>query len=321
MKINVIFDTSAYRNLTFNCTISEIEEKLRKIKMAEAKNGISVQLSIIVLTELLNHLSKNEQDLKERDNCLYGIIASILHGRNQTRIKYEFNYRPSLNNIVLFDIFGIIDEKEKIYNDSVLKVCYDITTERLKGKTIEQILAVPVITKSIEINYNNCIENRKNDVEVFTKIIRGFNPNVNLEKSKIGDQKFYKSLTKGSRKEKIFAKIMAETYLQGTVQFFKQYNLSVTPKHSKRFVEIYKTAIMNMQEFFKKFNSYANFTNDDKHKKIWNDINDSLLLMNSYIKDEKVILVTCDKKIKYEGSSFLHKMELNEYLAFLGKEL
>jgi hypothetical protein len=315
MKTNVIFDTSAYRNLTLKSTISEIEDKLKKIRMAEAEKGITVHLSIIVLTELLNHLSKNEKNLKERNDCLNGLIASIFHGRNQ--ILEIDKYKPSLNNIVLHDIFGINDEMEKFYNDSVLKACNEITTEILNGKTIEQIQDDIKIAVAIEINHKNCIENRKNDVEIFTKIIKGFNPDVNLEKSKIGNQEFYKSLTKGSGLNIKLSNVMAETYLQGTIQFFKQYNLSVTQNHTEKFIGIYKSAIMNMQEFFKKFNNDANFTNDYKHKEIWNDINDTHLLMNSYIKDEKVILVTHDKKMKYEESDIFQKMELNDYLRYL----
>ncbi|MBL0287322.1 MAG: hypothetical protein IPQ19_07885 [Bacteroidetes bacterium] len=74
----------------------------------------------------------------------------------------------------------------------------------------------------------------ENDVEIFTKIIKGFNPDVNLEKSKIGNQEFYKSLTKGSGLNIKLSNVMAETYLQGTIQFFKQYNLSVTQTILKR---------------------------------------------------------------------------------------
>ncbi|MBK9352521.1 MAG: hypothetical protein IPN09_00645 [Bacteroidetes bacterium] len=315
MKTNVIFDTNAYRNLTLKSTISEIEDKLKKIRMAEAEKGITVHLSIIVLTELLNHLSKNEQNLKKRNDCLNGLIASIFHGRNQ--ILEIDKYKPSLNNIVLQDVFGIIDEKEKFYNDCVIEVSNRIVIEILNSKTIEQIQDVLEIADAIEINHKNCIENRKNDVEIFTKIIKGFNPDVNLEKSKIGNQEFYKSLTKGSGLNIKLSNVMAETYLQGTIQFFKQYNLSVTQNHTEKFIGIYKSAIMNIQEFFKKFNNDANFTNDYKHKEIWNDINDTHLLMNSYIKDEKVILVTHDKKMKYEESDIFKKMELNEYLRYL----
>jgi hypothetical protein len=318
MKTNVIFDTSAYRNLTLNCSSSEIEERIKKIKNAENEKGITVYLSTIVLTELLNHLSNDEQNLEYRDNCLNGIVASIFHGRNQ--ILEIDKYKSSLNNIVLQDVFGIIDQKEKIYNYSVLNICNEITTKIQKGKTIEQIQDDSDIADAIEINHKNCIETRKNDVEIFTQIIKGFNPDVNLEKSKIGNQEFYKSLTNGSGLNIKLSNVMAETYLQGTIQFFKQYNLSVTQNHTEKFIGIYKSAIMNMQEFFKKFNNDANFTNDYKHKKIWNDINDTHLLMNSYIKDEKVILVTHDKKMKFETSENFQKMELNDYLKYLGCE-
>ena len=313
MKINVIFDTSAYRNLTLNSTISEIEEKLKKIRMAEAEKGINVHLSTIVLTELLNHLSKNEQNLKKRNDCLNGIIASIFHGRNQ--ILEIDKYKPSLNNIVLQDVFGIIDEKEKIYNYSVLNICNEITTKIQKGKTIEQIQDDIEIGNAIEINHRNCIETRINEFEIFTKIIKGFNPDVNLEKSEIGNKEFYKSLTKGQGKEKKFAEIMAKTYVDGTIQFFKQYNLSVTQNHSEKFIRIYKPAIINMQDFFTKFGAGTNLSHHKR--KIWNTINDTHLLMSSYIKDEKVILVTSDKKMKYEESDIFQKMELNAYLRYL----
>ncbi len=318
MKTNVIFDTCAYRNLTLNCSVSAIEEKLKHIKLAEAEKGITVHLSIIVLTELLNHLSKNEQDLNERDNCLNGIVASILHGRNQTGIKYDFKYRPSLNNIVLYDIFDIIDENEKIYNGSVLRGCDDITNGILKGKTIEQIKDNSEIANAIEINKMNCIYNRINEFEIFSQIIKGFNPNVNLEKSEIGEQKIYKSLTKGQGKEEKFALIMAKTYLHGTAQYFKKYNLSVSENEMKLFISIYKSAMKNMQDFFIKFNAGTKF--NDLNRDIWNTINDSHILMNCYVKNEKVILVTGDQKMKYETSANFQKMKIDEYLKILGTE-
>ena len=286
--------------------------------MAEVEKGTTIHLSIIVLTELLNHLSKHEQNLKERDDCLNGLIASILHGRNQNGVKYEFKYRPSLNNIVLHDIFGINDEMEKFYNDSVLKACNDITAEILRGKTIEQIQGYIKIGNAIEINHRNCIETRKNDVEIFTQIIKGFNPDINLEKSEIGNQEFYKSLTKGQGKEKKFAEIMAKTYLQGTVQFFKQYNLSVTKNHIEKFIEIYKPAVINMQDFYTKFGAGTNLS--DHNREIWNTINDTHLLMNCYFRDEKVILITSDRKMKYETSGYFQKMQLDEYFKILGAE-
>lgn len=315
MKTNVIFDTCAYRNLTLNCSISEIEKKLNKIRKAEAEKGIAVHLSTIVLTELLNHLSKDEQYLKERDACLNGLVASILHGRNQ---KEDIKYRPTLNNIVLHDIFDIIDDKEKFYNDGILKVSNDITNEMLNGRTIEKIQDDSEIANAIKINHKNCIENRINEFEIFTKIIKGFNPNVTLEKSEIGNQKFYKSLTKGLGKEKKFTAIMAKTYLQGTVQFFKQYNLSVTKNHIEKFIEIYKPAVINMQDFYTKFGAGTNLS--DHNREIWNTINDTHLLMNCYFRDEKVILITSDRKMKYETSGYFQKMQLDEYFKILGAE-
>jgi hypothetical protein len=42
--------------------------------------------------------------------------------------------------------------------------------------------------------------------------------------------------------------------------------------------------------------------------------------MNCYVKNEKVILVTGDQKMKYETSANFQKMKIDEYLKILGTE-
>lgn len=111
---------------------------------------------------------------------------------------------------------------------------------------------------------------------------------------------------------------MAKTYLHGTAQYFKKYNLSVSENEMKLFISIYKSAMKNMQDFFIKFNAGTKF--NDLNRDIWNTINDSHILMNCYVKNEKVILVTGDQKMKYETSANFQKMKIDEYLKILGTE-
>ena len=77
------------------------------------------------------------------------------------------------------------------------------------------------------------------------------------------------------------------------------------------FISIYKSAMKNMQDFFIKFNAGTKF--NDLNRDIWNTINDSHILMNCYVKNEKVILVTGDQKMKYETSANFQKMKIDEF--------
>ena len=74
MKTNVIFDTSAYRNLTLKSTISEIEDKLKKkwfdnkidgslIKINNGKNFIILLILLIFFLKIKKCISKNNINL------------------------------------------------------------------------------------------------------------------------------------------------------------------------------------------------------------------------------------------------------------------
>ncbi|MBL0287323.1 MAG: hypothetical protein IPQ19_07890 [Bacteroidetes bacterium] len=53
------------------------------------------------------------------------------------------------------DVFGIIDEKEKFYNDCVIEVSNRIVIEILNSKTIEQIQDVLEIADALKLIIKN----------------------------------------------------------------------------------------------------------------------------------------------------------------------
>ncbi len=56
-NVNVIFDTNAYRNLTFGLTEQQTKDLFDKVRTAEASKNITSILSAVTLMELLTHLA------------------------------------------------------------------------------------------------------------------------------------------------------------------------------------------------------------------------------------------------------------------------
>ena len=73
-KLAVIFDTNAYRKLTYEKSIIEAKEIIEKLRFDEKKNNVKAFAYPFVMLELANHLS-DEAD-KSFENCLSAIVAT-----------------------------------------------------------------------------------------------------------------------------------------------------------------------------------------------------------------------------------------------------
>jgi hypothetical protein len=73
----VIFDTNAYRNLTFGCTLEESREKVLKLRKQEQASGVMALANPFVIWELIGHLADKKDP--SYDYCMNALVALAEH--------------------------------------------------------------------------------------------------------------------------------------------------------------------------------------------------------------------------------------------------
>lgn len=73
----VIFDTNAYRNLTFGCSLDESREKVLKLREKEQTSGVMALANPYVIWELIGHLA--DQKDPAYDYCMNALVALAEH--------------------------------------------------------------------------------------------------------------------------------------------------------------------------------------------------------------------------------------------------
>lgn len=76
-NVNVVFDTNAYRNLTFNLNVEESKERFNEIKLKEEECNITSLLNSVTLMELMTHLADKADASYE--NCKMATIGAYQH--------------------------------------------------------------------------------------------------------------------------------------------------------------------------------------------------------------------------------------------------
>jgi len=102
-NINIIFDTNAYRILTYSLTPSQVAELFTKIKKAEHSRNITGLLTGVTAIELLSHLAHKADPGYE--SCKVATIGAGLH----VTAEDQFNFIPHVALQLQQLIFGELD--------------------------------------------------------------------------------------------------------------------------------------------------------------------------------------------------------------------
>lgn len=73
----VIFDTNAYRNLTFGCSLEDSRAKVLKLRKKEQDSGVMALANPFVIWELIGHLA--EKKGPSYDYCMNALVALAEH--------------------------------------------------------------------------------------------------------------------------------------------------------------------------------------------------------------------------------------------------
>ncbi|RYX80066.1 hypothetical protein EON73_05785, partial [bacterium] len=150
-NVYVVFDTNAYRTLTYGLTEFEVKAKFKAIKEAESKKDIRPILSHVTGMELLAHLA---------DLCDPGFgpckIASIAAGYHcltkENKLPYLAHPQILLQNL----IFGDVDEPTAKQFEVVIELINLLATKpasQIIDTYPEQLNAIEAIVKKHESDF------------------------------------------------------------------------------------------------------------------------------------------------------------------------
>lgn len=107
--MQIIFDTNAYRHLTFGKSINIIHRDFAAITGAEQRMGFMVLMAPIPWLELFAHLADPHDPAF--DNCLGAVIGSYIHSRLDVRdSSHKLMSRPEM--LKAGSLFEYADEEE-----------------------------------------------------------------------------------------------------------------------------------------------------------------------------------------------------------------
>ena len=119
----VIFDTNAYRELTYDKTIDETILLIEAIRLKEVSKNMIAFASTIVWHELFSHLA--DPNDKAFDNCYRALIASYLHSNIENIGKRRIIAdADSLLASSLFDYFDPRSESLILEFDKIIGEIY-----------------------------------------------------------------------------------------------------------------------------------------------------------------------------------------------------
>ena len=219
MEKIVIFDTNAYRSLTYNKKISETITLIRAIRQKEIEKNITVYVSpTTVWFELFAHLAevndKTDINNKTVEICLNAIVASYLHSLiDEKDFKYrmmpdsdtmltelKFNYGNPRKNEILNGFGKLVSE---IYNDPTLEtlIKHKQYLEKIKAYVEKQESEFITYFKEMAKEYKLHIYPNSNKNDKRKKMLKNLEPEqlfnnlgnlIGIELSqKIEDEKKY----------------------------------------------------------------------------------------------------------------------------------
>lgn len=104
VKRVVIFDTNAYRNLTFSLSLAESKAKAVKLREHEKKAGVAILAHPIAIWELLAHLVDATDPAYT--HCLNAITALGEHAASRSRMDGGVNIIADALSTVCRELFG-----------------------------------------------------------------------------------------------------------------------------------------------------------------------------------------------------------------------
>lgn len=153
-KYLTIFDTNAYRNLTYGFTISDVQTIIKDIKRLENSNGYKAYSSPFVPVELGYHLCDHSDPGYEP--CKVSLVANYLHtcqSGDRFRILAE---KESLINAFLFDIK---EQPHKLLIENIFKIAVDLINNNDFDASLSPICSI--LLESVEKAETEFLENVK----------------------------------------------------------------------------------------------------------------------------------------------------------------
>ncbi|MEI6088997.1 MAG: hypothetical protein WCR42_00945 [bacterium] len=129
-NLNIIFDTNAYRNLTFGLTEQQTREIFDKVRSEESLRNITSILSTVTLMELMTHLADKADP--SYHHCKIAAIGAYHH------VQEENNFRLLPHPELLLEqmLFQRVDTKQQESNLTLGRVAFAIH----QGPADERIL-------------------------------------------------------------------------------------------------------------------------------------------------------------------------------------
>lgn len=286
-----IFDTNAYRTLVHDLSMGEVIALAEKLKAHEEAVGHTSAISIVVLMELIKHLTEEDP---AREDCYKAICMAFYHASkiNAKEHTREGFYYPPLN-IILAQIFFNQNSKYLELYDRVI----GLFIELVKGCDVRVCTQFESDIKAVksQILFEKD-EFRKNVESFLASLNNGVIDWQYINNNKEERKKFFRKLQNGDMLVLLANSLMLRAH---QVMDAQEIILDVEDK-LKHFIEEYQAAILMNLTLLESIGQGA-----EKLKEVtdvrWNTLNDvQIMFALLYVKNNMVdkALVTQEKKIK-----------------------
>lgn len=311
----VTCDTNFYRKLVEKIKVNDInrlDSIIKKVIQAEKAKGVKAMMGSIVASEILSHLVDDPSDYSFQ-SCLKACYVLYKHCEENN----QFRLLPSPQTQISFEYFN----KSNIVSEQSQNTLGQILSEITKSPTLYTIKKYDF---QLQQNKRHIKETEDVLIEEIQDFCRKIDPTYSDWKLFVNDKnnrnKYIKYINSNSFAEETAKAMLCAVYMQINPGIdVKSALVNIQSKMVKTFIQSYAVAL-SLRRFFwlQLLNPGFNLKEKSRANFLWDE--QILYFVGKSVEEEKIILVTSDKKMLdaakscNEGNSV---MNYDEYLHYL----
>jgi hypothetical protein len=310
-NVNVIFDTNAYRNLTFGLTEQQTKNLFDKVRAKETSKNITSILSTVTLMELLTHLADKTDP--GYHHCKIATIGAYHH------VQEENNFRLLPHPELLLEqmLFHRVDTQQQESNLTLGKVAFAIHQGPADDKITEFNTQIQGVKRIVEQHEKDFVDDMLEAITQMDKDATNWKLFQNDQATKANFLKYLKTDSA--------VNILARAFVIRTIN-----NLSVQTLAEQDFLNmaqevgrVFQTALTLYIKVMERM-TISGYDMTNIKKKRWNTIWDIYLLFcisDENIGGKETVFIT-EENWLHEVCAEIGKptkiMKLVDYKTFLG---
>lgn len=270
---NIVFDTNAYRNLTFGLTEQETKDLFDKVRTAEEAKSITSILSAVTLMELMAHLADSADPAYH--HCKIATIGAYHHVHEVN----NFRLLPHPELLLEQMLFHRVDPQQQESNLTLGRVAYAIHQGPADDKINEFNAQIQAVKRIVD-------QHEQDFVDDMFRAITQMDKDATNWKLFQNDKKIKGDFLKYLKTESAF-NILAQAFVVRTIN---NLNVQTISEHdfvnmAQEVARVFQTALTLHIKIMERM-AVSGFNMTNVKKKRWNTIWDIYLLF--CITDENI---------------------------------